>query len=140
MKCPRCPAAALHGRSAPKPDFLNRRAQAAAHDAKRVVVAWWGGDVSDLARSLAAFAPRGSTVAVVAPERPKVLPVTPNHRYWKGLVGFGAIRHARSACSILQAKRAEPVWGCYKKCSRWVNLISEVVYNFLTCQQVLRLL
>lgn len=37
-----------------------------------VVVAWWGEDITDLVNSLAAFAPRGSTVNVVAAEEPKV--------------------------------------------------------------------
>jgi hypothetical protein len=36
------------------------------------VVIWWGDDMGDLAASLAAFAPRGSSVAVVAAEQPKV--------------------------------------------------------------------
>lgn len=44
----------------------------AAYDAKKVVVAWFGDDIGDLAASLAAFAPRGSQVSVVSKERPKV--------------------------------------------------------------------
>ncbi|EIE27753.1 hypothetical protein COCSUDRAFT_55736 [Coccomyxa subellipsoidea C-169] len=42
--------------------MLDRDDSEAAYDAKRVVVAWFGDDISDLIASLAAFAPRGSSV------------------------------------------------------------------------------
>lgn len=41
--------------------------------AKRLVVAWWGDkDISILARSLAAFSPRGSRISVIAQDKPEV--------------------------------------------------------------------
>lgn len=52
--------------------MLDREDDDAAFDAKKVVVAWFGDDISDLVASLAAFAPRGSSVSVVSKERPKV--------------------------------------------------------------------
>ena len=44
---------------------------AAASDAKRVVVAWWKDDISGLLASLAAFAPRGSVISVVCEDQPE---------------------------------------------------------------------
>ena len=41
--------------------------------AKKLVVAWWGDkNISILARSLAAFSPRGSRISVIAQEKPEV--------------------------------------------------------------------
>ena len=41
--------------------------------AKRLVVTWWGDkDISILARSLAAFSPRGSRISVIAQAKPAV--------------------------------------------------------------------
>ncbi len=51
--------------------LMRRDDSEAAYDAKRVVVAWFGDDISDLIASLAAFAPRGSSVTVISKERPK---------------------------------------------------------------------
>ena len=56
--------------------MLDREDDDAAFDAKKVVVAWFGDDISDLIASLAAFAPRGSSVSVVSKEQPKVNPIT----------------------------------------------------------------
>ncbi len=46
--------------------------EAAASDAKHVVVAWWKDDISGLLSSLAAFAPRGSVISIVCEEEPEV--------------------------------------------------------------------
>lgn len=40
---------------------------------KHILVAWWDEDISDLARSLSIFAPRGSNVVIVSAEKPEVL-------------------------------------------------------------------
>ena len=39
---------------------------------KHLVVAWFEGSMADLALSLAAFAPRGSSVTVISKEKPEV--------------------------------------------------------------------
>ena len=39
---------------------------------KAIVVAWWDEDITDLARSLSIFAPRGSVVKVISAEKPEV--------------------------------------------------------------------
>ena len=39
---------------------------------KAVVVAWWDEDITDLARSLSIFLPRGSVVKVISAEKPEV--------------------------------------------------------------------
>ena len=46
--------------------------EAAASDAKHVVVAWWKDDISGLLSSLAAFAPRGSVISIVSEDQPEV--------------------------------------------------------------------
>ena len=46
--------------------------EAAASDAKHVVVAWWKDDISGLLSSLAAFAPRGSVISIVCEDQPEV--------------------------------------------------------------------
>ena len=45
--------------------------ETAASDAKRVVVAWWKDDIGGLLGSLAAFAPRGSIISIIAEEEPE---------------------------------------------------------------------
>lgn len=50
---------------------------AAASDAKRVVVAWWKDDISGLLASLAAFAPRGSAISIVCEDQPEVSLLAP---------------------------------------------------------------
>ena len=39
---------------------------------KHIIVAWWDEDITDLARSLAIFAPKGSSVTVISAEKPEV--------------------------------------------------------------------
>ncbi|KAK9797373.1 hypothetical protein WJX73_006662 [Symbiochloris irregularis] len=41
---------------------------------KAIVVAWWDEDITDLARSLSIFAPRGSVVKVISAEKPEGFP------------------------------------------------------------------
>lgn len=41
---------------------------------KAIVVAWWDEDITDLARSLSIFLPRGSVVKVISAEKPEVGP------------------------------------------------------------------
>lgn len=45
--------------------------------AKHVVVLWYQENIADLLNSLGAFAPRGSSVTVISPEKPEVRPTSP---------------------------------------------------------------
>ncbi|KAK9917305.1 hypothetical protein WJX75_002985 [Coccomyxa subellipsoidea] len=80
--------------------MLQRTDSETAFDAKKVVVAWFGDDISDLVASLAAFAPRGSSVCVIAKERPKGFPED------SGLFAWVRLRWVEGDPSSLDALRA----------------------------------
>ncbi|CAL8463710.1 g3244 [Coccomyxa elongata] len=80
--------------------MLDREDDDAAFDAKKVVVAWFGDDISDLVASLAAFAPRGSSVSVVSKERPKGFPED------SGLFAWVRLRWVEGDPSSLEALRS----------------------------------
>ena len=82
--------------------------------AKRIVVAWQGSDISDLARSLAVFAPRGSSVTVVSEEKPEVCNVLQT--------GNNNSSASRTSCLIMLSKvfaaviRPAPSWRSLVAC------------------------
>ena len=39
---------------------------------KHIIVAWWDQDITDLAKSLAIFAPNGSSITVICSSKPEV--------------------------------------------------------------------
>ena len=49
---------------------------------KHIIVAWWKEDITDLARSLAIFAPKGSKVTVISAEKPEVRAILPTVDPW----------------------------------------------------------
>ena len=100
-----------------RPDEPPRRTAKPRH----IVVAWWDRDITDLAKSVAMFAPAGSTITVISAEDPDVraglvcglaagrvwhalcaCPVTP-----ADLLRLGLARIAKSVCACL----AGPWWA-----------------------------
>ena len=90
-------------------------AQAAAFDAKRVVVAWWGEDITDLAASMAAFAPRAAPSMSSRPKSPRCLKTCWTHLLLPGAVLPPLAPFSQQPLSpgdadpALQQRRA---WGC----------------------------